>query len=555
MKRAAESSHLRDTSFALLAGLLFGALFIAGLRFVGLGEADRNSQLIFFRIAAVGEPLGLIVLFVFALCVLFLGTRDAMQANPEPSSASEMGRAAKQVLVVSVLLSVVTSATLAYLVDPSISFSMDEFVANAQARAFLKGNRLLELPDVWRQFSDAIRPVFLLSTLDAKAWVSGYLPGHSLMLVPFASLGLAWLLNPLLNGLTLVCLYGVARQRWPQERERHLVAVGTLAFSSQFIVTGASGYSMTAHLACNVAWLLAMGAKGKKQLFAGPIGFLASTLHQPVPHALFAAPFLLRALRQRQWTLVFWLSFWYVGALVVLLQWSASMSGRLPMWGAEGVFWFPNSANAVTLLLHVLLLITWQTPVVSLALIYTLQNARRTSSFDRDLGAGIVFCLSFYLFFRLVTQGHGWGWRYGHQFLASIALLTASAWPSLKSALGNRLMKQIAIVSALFTLLFQFPARAWQMNHFAAPFARAHYWLRALPADVVLIPSDSIWYGRDLIRNEPPFLAPVLMHSSLAPSESALRKTLGAGIRIRRVSVRELEELGLERVPARSHDR
>ena len=73
-----------------------------------------------------------------------------------------------------------------------------------------------------------------------------------------------------------------------------VVAAVLLATSSQFLLTAMTPYSMTAHLALNLAWLwlfLRGGVVGHSLAIA--VGALACGLHQLVFHPLFVAPFAL----------------------------------------------------------------------------------------------------------------------------------------------------------------------------------------------------------------------------------------------------------------------
>jgi hypothetical protein len=59
------------------------------------------------------------------------------------------------------------------------------------------------------------------------------------------------------------------------------------------------------------------------------------------------------------------------------------------------------------------------------------------------------------------------------------------------------------VASFATALVVQVPLRFWQGERFIRPYAAAYRHLASRPARVVLVYGDSIWYGRDLIRNDP----------------------------------------------------
>jgi len=69
-----------------------------------------------------------------------------------------------------------------------------------------------------------------------------------------------------------------------------LVTLFTVA-SPVFFADGISYYSMTAHMLANALFaLLLLQPTTKRLIAAGIVGSFALSLHNPVPHALFALP-------------------------------------------------------------------------------------------------------------------------------------------------------------------------------------------------------------------------------------------------------------------------
>jgi hypothetical protein len=83
------------------------------------------------------------------------------------------------------------------------------------------------------------------------------------------------------------------------------------------------------------------------------------------------------------------------------------------------------------------------------------------------------------------------------------------------TALGERRAQLLVTASLLVALFVQLPWRALQTERFVRPFAAAYTYIITRPADVVLVHTDSIWYGRDALRNDPLFHGqPVIVNAA-----------------------------------------
>ena len=83
-------------------------------------------------------------------------------------------------------------------------------------------------------------------------------------------------------------------------RPRGLPMLLTLA-SPVFFADGISYYAMSAHLLANAVFaLLLMEPTPRRAFLAGIVGSVALTLHNPVPHMLFAAPWIIWLLAKRR---------------------------------------------------------------------------------------------------------------------------------------------------------------------------------------------------------------------------------------------------------------
>jgi hypothetical protein len=340
-----------------------------------------------------------------------------------------------------------------------------------------------------------------------------YLPVYALMKAPFIALGAGPLLNPLLTGLAVLVLGLAARRLWPDERLRPWVAVALLATSSEVIVTAGSGYTMPAHLLANVAWLW-LALRGDRWSWAGAllVGALALGLHNPFPHALFVAPFLVRLLWERRWGRFGSAVVVYGAASACWLVWLQQARSNVPssQQTLVSIFAAPGAADVLLHGMNLTLLLTWQAPLLAILLFVRLIRLRRASPVVVDLTAGTLLTFIFFMFFPS-TQGHGWGYRYLFQVLGSMAIVAADAVPVLASALATRRARHWLFGGLALAVVLQIPLRLWQTERFVHPFAKGVEYVRSLESPIVLVDGASVWYGDDLVRNTPFLTSPIVI--------------------------------------------
>ena len=459
---------------------------------------------VFFRLYAFHEALPLILLLGWTLAAALAFGRRAPVSVRE-THLERLGPPSRlAVAVVATLMGVVALATW-YRVHHAVLLTMDEFTTDFQSRIVARGELKAELPAAWQPYADAMAPVFTAHRGLGGGWLSEYLPGYALLKTPFLMTGLGVVLNPLLAALSVVLLASVARRIWPEEGLRPWLAIGFLVTSSEVLMTSGTGYSMPAHLALNLLWLwLYQRGDARSWGLALGVGALALGLHNPVPHALFVAPFLIRLLRERRWARLGAAALVYGAASVLWLSWlrMANPWARPGSAGLLTMFALPNAIGVWLQTVNLSLLFTWHAPLFGALAVVGLVRARRLEPLLGDLAFGVLLTLGFYFFFPL-TQGHGWGYRYAYQVLGSLALLAAAGAPSLVAAVGAPRAQRLLVGSFAIALLVQVPLRFWQGERFIRPYAAAYRHLASRPARVVLVYGDSIWYGRDLVRNDP----------------------------------------------------
>lgn len=540
-RRAALSGIVAAIFFALFGVVGRWQILVSGL-------ARPHAANIFFRLYALYELpfLILVALVAITAAVVIFAPRAAAMGRDTWIDARETPDRTVVLLVAAVTF--IATVVITHFVLYGYAFAMDEFSADFQARLFAHGAASAALPPFWRPFAFGLTPVFVALDATGASWHSVYLPVYSLLKAPFVALGVPTLLNPLLAALTVVALAAAAERLWPRERLRPWLAVALLLTSSEFLVTSGSAYSMPAHLLLNLVWLwLYLRDDTRSWIAALVVGALALGLHNPFPHALFVAPFLLRLVRDRRWNRVASAAAVYGIASVTWYLWLKHSYTPAAGGGALDLFARPDLQVLWLHGLNLSLLFTWQAPLFGVLVVAALCQPRRLGAPLADLAWGVLLTLGFYLFFPS-TQGHGWGYRYAYQVLGNLALLGAAGIVPLTEAMGRRRAQVMVGAALALALALELPLRLADTERFVRPFAASAEFLQSREASVVLVHGDSIWYGRDLVRNDP-FLdgQPVILEASIVtPAGRAYLERAFPG-KVLEVSDSELLRLGMTR--------
>jgi hypothetical protein len=463
----------------------------------------------------------------------------------------------------------VAGVVAAPLVFQSYVFSLDEVMANFDAEIFASGRLVAPVRAAWQPYTTAMQPIFMLPFGDRSYWASAYLPINAAMRALALKAGAEGLVNPLLSAVSIVAVWGVGRKLWPDQPRLALIAAALMAGSSQLIVMSMTAYAMPAHLAFNLAWLW-MFLRGGRLGHAGAliVGFLACGLHQLLFHPIFVAPFVLQLWLDRRWRLaalytaayaaigLFWIEYWSL---------ALSLIGRAPGAAHAGGGWFVGQAMTVFSGIRItnvgpmaeclVRFVTWQNPLMApLALAATLA-AERAKGHLRSLVLGVFLTLIAMLLLE-PTQTHGWGYRYLHGLLGSIALLAAWSWsrmtagltPERQAAAAGGLVAACAVSLAVLT-----PIRAWQTWAYVDPYARADAAILAAPADVVIVDDEDAHafnFGT-LVRNDP-FLtnAPKTM-ALAAMDDDDIRRLCATRARILIFDGDDATRFGIDVVPGK----
>lgn len=415
--------------------------------------------------------------------------------------------------------------------------SMDEYGPLWQSKVFVEGRLDGQYP---AQLLDwlippGFRDVFFKADVSG-AVVSMYWPGFALLLAPFTALGAPWMLNPLIGGATVLVVHRLAKALVGSEAAAGYAVLLTVA-SPAVTINALSYYSWSAHLLANGCFaLLLLNPSAPRALAAGLIGSLALVLHNPVPHLLFALPWIVwLALRPDAPKLLAALGAGYL-PLVLLLGFGwrmhvrtldsalavgdlANPAGMLhTFWQTvKGTLQLPSIQVLVARLWGLAKLWLWAAPGLVVAALYGAWLCRRADVRWRVLAASAVLTYLGYFLFRY-DQGHGWGYRYFH-----------SAWlvlPLFAAAVGNRATRGYLAACALLSLALMTGLRAVQVEGFIGRHLEQLPPAGAGQARVVIVDAAKGYYAQDLVQNDPFLRDRVLVLASrgAAADEAMMRK-------------------------------
>ena len=507
----------------LAASALIALLTVAVAAIVRLGASGEAGESFLWLFGLQELPGGL-------LALLACGLAASAAAGPLGRAAGGVARAIAGRPRLAALLAAAVLALLARTVYRGYPMTADEYLPVFQARIFAGGEVTARWPlDLLpAMLPRDIAPIFYLVGPRGDV-ASAYWPGLALLLAPFAAIGMEWLLNPLLAAGSLALLVALARRLYPRAPDAPgWVALFALA-SPAFGINAISFYSMNAHLFANLlfAWLLAERGRGRAAA-AGVVGSLALVLHNPVPHTLFALPWLawIAARRERRPQLLPLIAGYLplvvtagVGWLALRLQ---AAGGPLPPLAIRSPFAFPDHERVWIALLEMLRACSWAVPGLPILAAWGCVLLRRHGERPaRELGAllsaSLLSVLAGYLFVVL-DQGYGWGYRHLHYAWGALPLLAAAplVWATARGEL-----RAAAGALALVTLVAGNGLRSWEVDRLVraeraglAPMPRA--------ADAVCFVTAR--YNLHQIRNDPFLRGPLVLVSQGARDAEVLRR-------------------------------
>jgi len=410
------------------------------------------------------------------------------------------------------------------LVYDGYGLSMDEFMARFDAQILAGGRLAASIPEAWRAYAAALQPKFAQVTPDHAHWVSTYLPVNAALLALGLRIGAEALAPALLAGIAVAATFGCARRLWPDRPAAAWAAAVLLATAPQLLITAMTPYSMTAHLALNMAWLwlVLRGGKAGHGAAAG-VAFLATGLHQLIFNPLFAAPFVADMWLARRWKA----AAWHTAAYAAIGLFWAAYPGLVRHAFAGPAAAGPAAAAAAAgggqaalaqalalirgfqpleapgfMLQNIVRFLTWQSLLAVPLAFAAAWPALRQGGMVRALVASLVLT-TLAMLLLMPYQGHGWGYRYLHGLMGALALLAGFGWSRIGEGAEPRVRAAVFAAAAAASLAVLFPLRAWQTWTLTHPHARAERQIRAVAADIVLVDANTLRVDIDSVRNRP----------------------------------------------------
>jgi hypothetical protein len=408
--------------------------------------------------------------------------------------------------------------------------SMDEYAAYFQSRAFAAGrlHGRFPVPLMDWLIPPGFQDYFLNVSRATGSVAEAYWPGFALLLTPFTWAGVPWLCNPVITALTLLVIHRLALELFDDREAAGFALLLTLA-SPVIFADGISYYSMPAHLLANSVFaLLLVRPTPLRAAAAGIVGSVALALHNPVPHLLFAAPWLAWiATRQSGKRLLAPLIAGYLPLCALLgLGWFV-FSGHLVreglvspttpvalvnrLQGLLRIFSLPDARVVLARLIGIAKIWVWAVPGLMILAVAGAVRWRRDVLCLLLTASALLTLLGFFLV--PVDQGHGWGYRYFHSAWVALPLLataalfrparTARKTDSPTQLFEDGETKDFVAACILLTLVFGVGFRAWQLQDFIARDIAQLPQYKGTERRIVIIDHRFSFYGADLVQNDP----------------------------------------------------
>lgn len=484
---------------ATLSALLMNVVFISGLHFTLFQLSDQD-------LPVMG---GAILLFV----VLSVAAPRISAREPRVSN-----------LVVAMsfalLAALLWGATYALMRNFGVSY--DEVMVLFDMRIYANGVVAEPLAPEWKAYAVSLVPAFLLNEDAPSAVVSAYLPMNAVLRLGFAQIADPALMNPVMFALGGIALYDITRRQFQGDNGAIMVALVLYAMSMQALTAAMTPYAMTAHLALNTVWLAAFLRGGRWHVLAIAVGAVATGLHQLVFHPLFIAPFLLQRLLRGDWRVVLGYAVAYgmiLAGWILFPMLAGVLTGTAQLAGGSHTEFFRDRllplllyrdpATLPLMIMNLLRFFAWQHLALLPLLFAAASLIGQRGSLVRPVTLGIAFGIAMPALL-LPYQGHGWGYRYLHGYIASFALLGAFGFRRLREIDAPRAWGALVICTVATLLAMAW--LTWRIDTFVTPHVKLERYLAAVNADQVIVETeiasntlDGRWAANaiDLIRNQP----------------------------------------------------
>lgn len=518
------------------------------------------EYLIFYRLLFFNDVAGSVaVLGGLAAALLLRPIRSAaaVLASAATSRPAPVAGAAFLVL-----------AACSWVVYQRFPLAMDEYAPLLQARIFAQGKLAAVYPHelLDHMVPPGFQDYFVLVNHATGQAASAYWPGMALLLTPFALAGAEWLLNPLLGAIGLLLLGDLSVRASGRPEARGWAMLAAMA-SPQYTVNAISFYAMAGLLTFNLlfVWLLLRpGFKGG--FLAGIAGSVALAMHNPLPHALVAAPCIAWLLcspgRRRDLPAVV-LGYLPLTALLGF-GWPllTSTMGLRPqeLAGSAGFVasWIQKFQDVLVWpsleMLRLRSYAAWKTLIwTAPGLLIVAFLARPRSTVLKLLLTGFLATYAFY-FFVPFDQGHGWGFRYIHPAWGLVPI-AAGVFASHAGAKARSFVACAIAAGLLATPVFM------QQTHRTITVSIDQQ--PSMPSGaraIVFLAYQPQFYTGDLVRNYPADLPDriMMLGTGSAETDARLAKAFDPSAHLLRAdqrgSVWLMDGLPLHRLPDRTVD-
>jgi hypothetical protein len=463
--------------------------------------STRRMAPIFLYLLTVEDPKT--AWLSFGVCVL-----AAFWKNPAPlfRLAEIAGSNIKAIVITSVAMFVLG----AVFVYHNNAFSMDEYAAVFQAKTFAAHQLTAQLPP---SLVDWLVPAgfngaFLIASRATGQTMEAYWPGFSLLLAPFEYFCVPWLCNASLAGFAIFLIHRITLEITDDRRAAGWAVLFTVG-SGVFAAYAISYYSMQAHLTANLlfAWLL-LRPTPNRAFCAGVVGSLALVLHNPFPHILFAAPWIIATARSNgQRRSFFALILGYLPLFFLIgIGWlylrevvTSGSSGFNVISNNVGVFRFPDKAMIDIRVAALAKMWIWAVP--GLFLFAVLGRLRHGDDLHvRLLAQSALLTFAGYIFF-IFDQGHGWGYRYFHSAWGAIPILAACAFTARPESTGR--LAAFAGAAAILNLMLVIPLQMMQVDRIIARHSAQLPKPQRPGNNVFFVHAPGGFYLADLVQSDP----------------------------------------------------
>lgn len=421
------------------------------------------------------------------------------------------------------------SIFLRFVAHHNYPLSLDEFMPTFQAEIFRNGLLMAPLSDQALEINANLQPFFTYVDEERQLWAQHYRPVHAAILAIFPAGYDQAIAHAVLTLITVLAIADIARTVFPDRKSAPVLAALFLVLSPQVLLTSASGFAFTTHLAFNTVWLaLFLRGSWRAHFAATIVGFFALGIHQVHVHAIFVFPFGIAML------------FGHFGSRWKALPYVAAYSVGVPLWimwpeiatwlqtgdysalpqhwreidYISNYFAFSDKVgpvdrefSAVFLVTNVLRFLLWLSPIVVVLLFASIAEIRRLKTVPVICLVGIVFTIAT-THVLMTNQMHTLGTRYYHPALPGVIVVCLATYYAIDS---NPRLQQMTITLLAASAILLLPWRAWQVHQKVAPRATVQARLEAIDAESVLVRAQGAWFMPDFVRNDP-FLsrAPVI---------------------------------------------